>query len=82
MSLYGSSLTSICPNCCKSGYWKKAGESYQNSGYSFSKGLVGTALFGTVGAVAGINGKKNKIVQYMCSNCNYIYTHTYKPGEY
>ena len=30
----------------------------KNDGFSYSKALAGTAVFGTVGAVAGINGKK------------------------
>ena len=39
----------------------------KNEGYSFKKGLAGVAMFGNVGAVAGINGKTKKI--YHCSAC-------------
>ena len=36
-------------------------------GYSITKGIVGTAIFGNVGAVAGINGKKK--TYYHCPDC-------------
>lgn len=38
-----------------------------NSGFSYKKALVGTAVFGTIGTVAGINGK-NKTA-YVCTDC-------------
>lgn len=31
----------------------------KNDGFSYGKALVGTAVFGTIGAVAGINGKRD-----------------------
>lgn len=80
--VYGSTLPAKCPGCYKGTIWTKVGESFFNDGYSMKKGLLGTALFGPVGAVAGINGKKNKLVQYRCRHCGYIYVHTYKPGQY
>lgn len=39
----------------------------RNDGYSMKKGIVGTALLGPVGAVAGINGKNSEV--YHCSAC-------------
>ena len=36
--------------------------------FSYKKALVGTAVFGAVGAVAGINGKKNYV--YSCPDCH------------
>lgn len=39
----------------------------QNDGFSYKKALVGTAVFGTIGAVAGINGKRSS--QYVCPDC-------------
>ena len=39
----------------------------KNDGFSYSKALAGTAVFGTVGAVAGINGKKS--YAYSCPDC-------------
>lgn len=39
----------------------------RNDGYSIKKGVIGTALFGTVGAVAGIDGKKKQV--FHCSDC-------------
>lgn len=63
---------------CGRGYWKRIGDTGpQSAGYSFGKGLVGTALFGPVGAVAGIGGKKTHTVTYQCSNCGAIKTITY-----
>lgn len=40
-----------------------------NAGFSYKKALVGTAVFGTVGAVAGINGKKT--IEYVCPDCGH-----------
>ncbi len=39
----------------------------KKEGYSMTKGIVGTAILGPVGAIAGINGKTNKV--YHCSAC-------------
>lgn len=39
----------------------------KNEGYSMGKGIIGTAVLGSVGAVAGINGKKSNI--YHCNEC-------------
>ena len=37
------------------------------SGYSMGKGIVGTAVLGPVGAVAGLDGKKT--TSYYCPKC-------------
>ncbi len=42
-------------------------KSESNDGFSYKKALIGTAVFGTVGAVAGINGKKTAV--YVCADC-------------
>lgn len=34
----------------------------KSEGYSLAKGILGTALIGNVGVVAGINGKKKSII--------------------
>lgn len=39
----------------------------KNDGFSYKKALVGTAVFGTVGAVAGINGKEKS--EFFCPDC-------------
>lgn len=39
----------------------------KNDGFSYSKALAGTVVFGTVCAVAGINGKKS--YAYSCPDC-------------
>ena len=39
----------------------------KSEGYSLAKGILGTALIGNVGVVAGINGKKKKY--YHCPDC-------------
>lgn len=41
-----------------------------NNGFSYKKALVGTAVFGAVGAVAGINGKTT--VAFTCSDCGSV----------
>lgn len=41
-----------------------------NNGFSYKKALIGTAVFGTIGAVAGINGKAT--VAYTCSDCDSV----------
>lgn len=43
----------------------KADEKHE--GYSITKGIVGTAILGSVGAVAGLNGKKR--TYYHCPDC-------------
>ena len=52
--------------CIKCGSRKVSLVKY-NEGYSFTKGIVGTAVFGSVGAVAGINGKTSQV--YHCNEC-------------
>lgn len=42
-------------------------KSESNGGFSYSKAMVGTAVFGSIGAVAGINGKKTSA--YTCPDC-------------
>ena len=39
----------------------------KNEGYSVAKGIAGQLLFGQVGAVVGINGKRKQT--YSCSAC-------------
>lgn len=54
------------------GKLRKVSES--NDGFSYSKALAGTLVFGSVGAVAGINGKKK--VLYRCDKCGFETTMT------
>lgn len=53
--------------------------------YSYKKGLLGAALLGPVGAVAGINGKNGKThvvgqdvdnITIQCPECNYMFSMT------
>lgn len=46
----------------------------KNEGYDYLKGAVGTVVFGTVGAVAGINGKQKAV--YKCCDCGMELTYT------
>lgn len=63
---------------CGKGYWKEISSTgKQSTGYSFGKGLLGTAVFGPVGAVAGIGGKKTETITYQCTGCGRIKTITY-----
>lgn len=52
------------------GTYQKVSET--NDSFSFKKAAVGTLLFGGVGAVAGINGKKT--VTYRCNKCGHTIT--------
>ena len=61
-----------CPICKNSLSWRQ--ESSASGGYSYGKGIVGMAILGPVGAVAGIGGVKE--VTYKCSSCGY--SRTYK----
>lgn len=54
------------------GTYKKESES--NDGFSYKKAALGTIVFGAVGAVAGINGKKT--VTYKCDRCGHTITKT------
>ena len=44
-------------------------EDTENNGFSYGKAAVGYAVFGVVGTVAGINGKKNGV--YKCADCGH-----------
>ena len=58
--------------------WKRIAETgLQSTGYSFTKGIVGTALFGPVGAVAGVGGKRTTTVTCQCEYCGGIKVETY-----
>ncbi len=47
---------------CGKGYWKEISSTgNQPSGYSLGKGILGAAVFGPIGAVAGIGGKKTSV---------------------
>ena len=52
------------------GTYRKVSET--NNQFSYGKALVGTVVFGAVGAVAGINGKKT--VTYRCDKCGHEIT--------
>lgn len=44
----------------------------QQSGYSYGKGLVGTMVFGPIGAVAGVGGKNKTTSKYHCMSCGCV----------
>lgn len=46
-------------------------EVHADTGYSMKKGVIGTLLLGPVGAVAGINGKKEYDYIYTCKKCGH-----------
>lgn len=52
------------------GTYEKVSES--TGGFSYSKAALGTLAFGSIGAVAGINGKKT--VTYKCNVCGHTIT--------
>lgn len=59
-----------CP-ICKSWDWHKISDDYNGSSYSFGKGVLGSALLGPIGAVAGVGGKTKRIVTYKCDKCGH-----------
>ena len=78
---------SMCSNCLRLGKEAVARGDYTskyinpgtyrkvsevNNQFSYGKAVVGTLVFGTVGAVAGINGKKT--VTYRCDKCGHEIT--------
>ncbi len=56
-----------CPICGSRVDWHFKG--YRNDGFSTSKAVFGSLLFGPIGAVAGVNSKKK--AQYHCDKCGY-----------
>lgn len=42
----------------------------RNEGYNTKKGVIGTALFGAIGALAGTNGKE--VTYYHCGDCGQV----------
>lgn len=67
----------ICPKCHKAllSLEVEDNEIERSPEYSFKKGLAGAALFGPVGAVAGINGKRKITTEHkqwmVCHECGY-----------
>lgn len=71
-----------CPMCKKDMYVDKFVQVpvgvETKSKYSAGKGLLGAALLGPVGALAGVNGKQSSSVKmasatrYKCKNCGYM----------
>lgn len=55
--------------CYKCGSKNVQIETEKDKSYSIGKGLVGTALFGTGGAVMGVNGKVTENTKYVCRDC-------------
>ena len=64
-----------CPNG-KSWDWHRIDDSYNGSSYSYGKGIIGTAILGPIGAIAGIGGKTKRLVTYRCDKCGH--TRTYR----
>ena len=62
---------------CASCGSKNVSVSENSEGYDVKKGLVGTALMGTGGAVMGVNGKKQKY--YHCNECGELLNHCMAP---
>ena len=52
------------------GTYRKVSEA--NNQFSYGKAALGTLVFGAIGAVAGINGKKT--VTYRCDKCGHEIT--------
>lgn len=64
-------VINICCPICGSWDWHKIDDNYNGSSYSVGKGILGSALLGPIGAVAGIGGKTKRIVTYKCDVCKY-----------
>lgn len=61
--MYASKRCAVC------GSYKVKTDYDTSAGYSIAKGVAGTLLLGPIGAVAGINGKRNKTAVYFCPDC-------------
>ena len=60
-----------CPACQSRNYRVVSKKKY-HSGFSVGKAIVGSALFGTTGAIiGGASGKKKYIVKMRCKDCGY-----------
>jgi len=60
-----------CPNC-QSRNFRVMSKTKYHEGFSVGKAVVGTALFGTPGAViGGLSGKKRYIIKMRCKDCGY-----------
>lgn len=63
-----------CPKCYNTVIgWNMISSRTGDDRYSFTKGIIGTALVGPLGAIAGVGGKKGKeYITYQCPHCGYI----------
>lgn len=61
----------VCCPICSSWDWHQISNDYNGSSYSIGKGLIGSALLGPIGAVAGIGGKTKRLVTYKCDKCGH-----------
>lgn len=68
-----SNIPDYCPMCnAYNSFDVMDGQKYvADSKFSIGKGLVGTALFGPLGAIAGAGGKKTYNHIYTCKECGY-----------
>lgn len=66
--------------CYKCGSKNVQVEVEKDKSYSIGKGLVGTALFGTGGAVMGVNGKVTEHTKYICRACGYTESFCMNPS--
>ncbi len=58
--------------CLKCGSTNMRVQTETDNKFSVKKGFLGTALFGAVGAVMGINGKKETKKNYICQACGCV----------
>lgn len=56
-----------CPRCGEITLWKKSDSSYK--GFSVGKAIVGSSIFGPLGASAGALGKRKS--RCRCGKCGY-----------
>lgn len=60
-------IPEACPSCGSLFEWKYVDT--QKEGFSFGKAALGSVMFGPVGAVAGLDGKKKSV--FYCSKCGF-----------
>lgn len=66
-------MTSRCMGCGSIKIVKQ-----ESKDYSFAKGAAGAALFGSVGAIAGVNGITHTV--YQCQECGKVFDQTMDPS--
>lgn len=72
--MYNYNNGKVCPKCGCPNCQLISETDYQGGGYGFCKGICGYIIFGALGLLCGLCGRKNKYQTrsyWVCPNCNY-----------